>query len=78
MVRVTFDAASAGVDQATFDRYAADTNFPEFAAVPIAFDTDVGNRLRPAINSIETVRADGTSLVTIDAAGILALNGLSK
>lgn len=78
VVRVTFDPAAAGIDQATFDGLAAHFNFPEFAATPIAFNDDVGNRLRPAIASIETVRADGTSLGTIDAAGILALNGLSK
>lgn len=78
VVLVTFDAASAGVDQATFDGLAANFNFPTFAATTIAFNNDVGNRLRPAINSIKTVRADGTSLGMIDAAGVLALNGLSK
>jgi hypothetical protein len=78
IVRVTFDPAAAGVDQATFDGLAAHFNFPDFAATPIAFNDDVGNRPRLAIDSIETVRANGTSLGTIDAAGILALNGLSK
>lgn len=78
IVRVIFDPAAAGVDQATFDGLAANFNLPNFAATPIAFNDEVGNRLRPAIDSIETVRVDGTSLGTIDAAGILVLNGLSK
>lgn len=78
VLRVTFDPAAAGVDPAIFDELAAHFNFPNFVASPIAFNNDVGNRLRPAIDSIETVRADGISLGTIDAAGILALNGLSK
>jgi hypothetical protein len=78
VLRVTFDPATAGVDEATFDSLAAHFNFPEFAATPIAFNDDVGNRLRPAIDSIETVRENGTSLGTVNAAQILALNGLSK
>ena len=78
VVRVTFDPAAAGVDQATFDSLAADFNFPSFVATPVAFNDQVGNRLRPSIDSIEAVRVDGTSLGTIDAAGILALNGLSQ
>jgi hypothetical protein len=49
-----------------------------FVATPIAFNDQVGNRLRPSIGSIQAVRVDGTLLGTIDAAGILALNGLSK
>ena len=78
IVRVIFDPAAAGVNQAIFDGLAANFNLPNFAATPIAFNDEVGNRLRPAIDSIETVRVDGTSLGTLDAAGILALNGLSK
>lgn len=78
VVRVTFDPAAAGVNQATFDGLAAGFNFPSFVATPIAFNDQVGNRLRPGIDSIEAVRTDGTSLGAIDAAGILALNGLSR
>jgi hypothetical protein len=78
VLRVTFDPAAAGVDQVTFDDLAAHFNFPSFVASPIAFNNDVGNRLRPAIDLIETLEADGTSLGTIDAAGILAFNELSK
>jgi hypothetical protein len=78
VVRVTFDPAAAGVDQATFDGLATNFAFPIFVATPIAFNDDVGNRIRPAVASIETARVDGTSLGTIDAGGILALNGLSK
>lgn len=78
VVHVTFDPAAAGVDQATFDGLAADFHFPSFVATPVAFNDEVGNRLRPSIDSIEAVRVDGTSLGTIDAGGILALNGLSQ
>jgi hypothetical protein len=78
VVTVTFNPATAGVDESTFDQLSAHFNFPEFASTPICFNDEVGNRLRPAIASINTMRADGISLGTIDAAGILALNGLSK
>ena len=78
VVRVTFDPAAAGVDQATFDGLAADFNIPSFVATPIAFNDQVGNRLRPSIDSIDAVSTDGTSLGAIDAAGILALSGLSQ
>ena len=78
VVRVTFDPAAAGVDQATFDSLAANFNFPSFVATPVAFNDQVGNRLRPSIDSIQAVGVDGTSLGTIDAAGIRTLNGLSQ
>ena len=78
VLQVTFDPAAAGVDQVTFDDLATHFNFPNFVASPIAFNDDVGNRLRPAIDLIETLESDGTSLGTIDAVGILALNELSK
>jgi hypothetical protein len=77
VVLITFDPAAAGIDQATFDGLAADFDFPRFAATPIAFNDQAGNRLRPGIDSVQTLRVDGTLLGEIDATGILALNGLS-
>jgi hypothetical protein len=77
-VHVTFDPAASGVDQATFDSFVAGFDFPSFIATPIAFNDDLGNGLRPAIDSIDAVRVDGTLLGTIDSKGILELNGLSR
>jgi len=68
VVRVTFDPAAAGIDQATFDTINPFDNLAEFAGDPIMFDNDQGNRLRPAIDAVETVRADGTPLGTMTTA----------
>lgn len=78
IVRVTFDPAAAGVDSATFDQLNAFPNLGKFAATPIAFNDDVGNRLRPAIDEIQTRTPDGESLGTYTAKQILALNELDK
>jgi hypothetical protein len=78
VVRVTFDPAAAGVTQETFDQFNSFDNLAKFAAATIAFDEPIGNRLRPAIDSIDTVNPAGTSLGTLSSNEILALNGLSK
>lgn len=78
IVRVTFDPAAAGIDREMFDRV---NNFPNpasFMATPVAFNNDIGNRLRPAIDSIETVRPDGESLGSFTHAEILQLNELQR
>jgi hypothetical protein len=77
-VRVTFDPAAAGVSQELFDQVNPFDNLAEFAAVPVAFNNSVGNRLRPAIDSIETVTPAGASLGTLSATEILAINGLRQ
>jgi hypothetical protein len=78
VVRVTFDPDAAGVSQELFDKLKAFDNLALFAATPIAFNDDLGNRLRPGIDAIETVTPDGTSLGTFSSADILAINELSK
>ncbi len=78
VVTVTFDPAAAGISQATFDSINPFENLARFASTPVCFNDDVGNRLRPAIDRIETVRADGKSLGIYTAADILKENGLSK
>lgn len=78
VVRVTFDPAAAGVSQQVFDELNAFDNLASFAATPIAFNDDLGNRLRPSIDAIETVTPDGNSLGTFSSTDILALNELSK
>ena len=79
VVVVTFDPAAAGIDQATFDFVLEGSeNVAYFVASPVAFSDEVGDRMRPAIDSIVTVAADGTPLGTYSAAQILELNGLSK
>ncbi len=78
IVTVIFTPAAAGVDQQTFDALNAFDNLAYFASTPVAFNDEVGNRLRPVINAIETVRFDGEPLGTISRAEILALNGLDQ
>jgi hypothetical protein len=78
VVTVTFDPAAAGINQATFDSINPFENLAKFAASPIAFSDDIGNRLRPAIDRLETIRADGKSLGTYTAADILKLNNLPR
>jgi len=78
VVRVTFDAAKAGLSQEAFDRVNPFPNLSKFVATPIAFNDDIGNRIRPAVVSIETVRAGGLPLGTYSHEEILSLNGLSQ
>ena len=78
VVRVTFDPAAAGIDRAMFDGVNNFPNLASFMATPVAFNNDIGNRLRPAIDAIETVRPDGESLGTFTRAQILQLNELDK
>ncbi|MFW8744787.1 hypothetical protein [Mesorhizobium japonicum] len=78
IVTVTFDPANAGVTTDMFTQLNAFPNLAKFAASPIAFDDDIGNRIRPVVDSIVTVRSDGTPLGTYTHADILALNGLSQ
>lgn len=78
VVSVTFDPAHAGVTQATFDENKGFSNLASFAATPIAFNDNIGNRIRPSVDSIETSLPDGASLGTFNHSQILALNGLPK
>lgn len=78
VLRVTFDPAAAGVDDETFANVNPFENLANYVATPIAYDDAVGNRLRPAIDAIETVKPDGTSLGTYTAADILKLNNLTQ
>lgn len=78
IVHVTFDPAAAGVTTGDFDALNPFDNLANFAATPVAFNDEIGNRLRPAIDSIETVRSDGAPLGTYSRADILALNELEK
>lgn len=78
VLRVTFDPTAAGVDDETFANVNPFENLANFVATPIAYDDAVGKRLRPAIDAIDTVKPDGTSLGTYTAADILKLNNLAQ
>lgn len=78
VLRVTFDPAAAGVDDETFANINPFENLANYVATPIAYNDAVGNRLRPAIDAIETVKPDGISLGAYTAADILKLNNLSQ
>lgn len=77
VVRVTFESAAAGVTEAAFDELKAFDNLARFAVTPVAFNDELGRRLRPLIDSIETVGPNGVSLGALSRVEILALNGLS-
>jgi len=80
VLRVTFDPAAGDIDQDTFDVAIGpwNGNLAGFPSSAIAFDDEIGNKLRPEIDRIEAVQSDGTALGTMSAAQILALNGLEK
>lgn len=77
-VRVTFDPAKAGITKDQFDYINPFLNLASFVASPIAFNDDVGNRIRPSVQSIDTVASDGTSLGSFTHDQILALNELER
>lgn len=78
VVTVTFSPAAAGVSQQVFDSGNPFPNLAKFVATPIAFNDDLGNRIRPAVDTIQTIRDDGVSLGSYSHAEILALNELSE
>lgn len=49
-----------------------------FVASPIAFNDDVGNRIRPSVQSIATVAPDGAPLGSFTHDQIFALNELER
>lgn len=78
VLRVTFDPATAGIGQDLFDTANVFPNLANFVATPIAFNDEIGNRIRPVVDSIETVHADGSPLGTFSRADILSLNELDE
>lgn len=59
-VAIVFDPAAAGIDRDTFDSINPFDNLAEFAGVPIAFDDEIGNRLRQIVTGVQTSFVDGT------------------
>lgn len=78
VVKVVFDPAAAGVTRDQFEATNPFDNLAKFAATPIAFADETGNRLRPVVDEIKTVGPDGNSLGTFSRTDILALNELSN
>lgn len=79
VLRVTFDPAAAGIDQATFDQINSFDNLADFAGAGIlAFTDETGNRMRPAVDAVETVLVDGTPLGTRTTEEISAMNGIDQ
>lgn len=83
VLQVTFDPAAVGMDQETFDDinpfnnpYDPDESLADFVSTPILSSTDLGIRLRKAIDRIETVYADGTPDGARTTAEIIELNEL--
>ncbi|WP_420369906.1 hypothetical protein [Curtobacterium sp. L1-20] len=78
IVQVTFDPAKAGLTRDQFDYINPFPNLAKFAATPIAFDDEVGNRIRPSVQSIATMASDGSPLGSFTHDQILALNELER
>ncbi|MCS5511725.1 hypothetical protein NY537_03070 [Curtobacterium flaccumfaciens pv. betae] len=78
IVKVTFDPAKAGITRDQFDYINPFPNLASFVASPIAFNDDVGNRIRPSVQSIATVASDGAPLGSFTHDQILALNELER
>lgn len=78
IVQVTFDPAKAGITRDQFDYINPCPNLASFVASPIAFNDEVGNRIRPSGHSIATVASDGAPLGSFTHDQILALNELDR
>lgn len=61
-VTVTFDPMSMGIEPDVLLSVSPFKNLAEFVGLPLMFNDSVGNRLRPAIDKVETRFADGSSL----------------
>ncbi|MDB6428045.1 hypothetical protein [Curtobacterium sp. 20TX0008] len=78
VVQVTFDPAKAGITRDQFDYINPFPNLASFVASPIAFNDEVGNRIRPSVQSITTMASDGAPLGSFTHDQILALNELDR
>lgn len=74
---VTFDSAAVGMDWAAFDYLTpfAD-NYANFVITPMAFNDDIGPRLRASVDNTETFQADGVPRGTVTTAEVIRLNEL--
>lgn len=66
-VHVTFDPPAIGLSNELFLSVNPFSNYAEFVGVPITLNDAVGVRIRPMIDRVETVFADGTSLGALTA-----------
>ncbi|MDR2957035.1 MAG: hypothetical protein LBU61_02485 [Coriobacteriales bacterium] len=67
IVRVTFDPTLVDLDNELFRLISPFQNLAEFVCIPIVSNDDVGTRVRPVIDAIETVLPDGSSLGRLTA-----------
>jgi len=70
VVCVTFDPAVVSMDTAMLQSLNVFDNLAEFMGVPIAFNNDQGERLRPLVDAVATALPDGTNLGTLTTAEI--------
>ena len=75
------DTSYSRIAEEEFDRLVIalnKENLADFPSTVISFDDELGRRLRPAIDRIETVFPDGQSLGTRTTAEVIALNELDE
>lgn len=61
VVRIVIDPPSVGVDESSFREVVPFENLAEIFITPMAFNDDIGPRLRASVGSVETVDAAGAS-----------------
>jgi hypothetical protein len=61
VVRIAIDPAAVGYDEASFRELVPFENLAEIFITPMAFNDDIGPRLRASVSSVETVDAAGGS-----------------
>jgi hypothetical protein len=70
---VTFDPAKMGIDPIVFESINPFKNLAEFIGIPISFKNSIGRRLRPAIDSVEALSAEGTTLDKLTTAELYSI-----
>ena len=78
VLRVTFEPAAVGMDDARFESIKLFENLADFVSRAILSSSDRDVRVRTAVDSIETVRADGTPLGTMTIAELVEMNELGE
>ena len=78
IVSITFDPVGKGIDITLFNSINPFSNLAEFAGTPIAFNDNIGIRLRSAIDGVRTVLADGTPLGTMTTEEIYSIGTVDE
>lgn len=76
VVHIVIDPASVGIDESSFREVVPFENLAEIFITPMAFNDDIGPRLRASVASVETVDATGASRGARTTDWVIEANGL--